>query len=77
MEFTKKIKVPIGSVPKVKKTMGTLIFLVNSKALHQKHLCIFVLNSEPSCTVYKYNIRPLIAEIRDRNLSSLLLKVYL
>ena len=33
-------------VPKVKKTMGTLIFLVNSKALHQKHLCIFVLKED-------------------------------
>ena len=52
MEFTKKIKVPIdGSSTKSKKTMGTLIFLVNSKALHQKHLSIFVLNSEPSCTI--------------------------
>ena len=40
MEFTKKIKVPIGWSPT--KTMGTLIFLVNSAALHQKHLCIFV-----------------------------------
>ena len=36
----KKIKVPIvlvGDHP-----MGTLIFLVNSMALHQKHLCIFI-----------------------------------
>ena len=42
MEFTKKIKVPIdGSPTKNQKTMGTLISLVNSAALHQKHLYIF------------------------------------
>ena len=41
MGFTKKIKVPIdGSPTKSQKTMGSLIFLVNSAALHQKHLCI-------------------------------------
>ena len=38
----KKIKVSIdGSPTKSQKTMGTLICVVNSAALHQKHLCIF------------------------------------
>ena len=41
-EFTQKIKVPIVFWFLVgDPSMGTLIFLVNSAALHQKHLCIF------------------------------------
>ena len=43
MEFTKRIKVLISGSPT--KTMGTLIFLVNSAALHQKHLRIFITSS--------------------------------
>ena len=70
MGFTKKIKVPIdGSPTKNQKTMGTLIFLVNSAALHQKHLRIFcmynftkflgrcVTNSKRMMTMSKEDVR--------------------
>ena len=39
MEFTKKIKVPDGGSPNL---TWEFDFLVNSLALHQKHLCIFL-----------------------------------
>ena len=42
MDFTKKIKVPIGGFPNLNYGNFNFFFLVNSTALHQKHLGMYI-----------------------------------